>query len=1017
MMKRRVLLAAAAAAPLALPSRAGAQRSRVVKFIPLGDLAIRDPIRVPAKVTLHHSYMVFDTLYGMDAGFNVQPQMVEGHRTDADGRQWDLTLRPGLRFHDGQPVLAKDAVASIRRWAAVDSLGQRLMQRTDELSAPDDRTIRFKLNAAFPLLPLALGKLQPNMLAIMPERLAATPPSTALTEMVGSGPFRFMAAENVPGSLYVYNKFDGYMPRSSGTASQTAGPKVVNVDRVEWHVIPEPGTAMAALQSGEVDWWERPVFDLLPTMARDRNLVIWKNDPLGEVATLVMNQAQPPFDNPVIRRALLGAFSQTDTMQAVAGTDEAYWRTGIGWLPQGSPWANQAGMGPLLAPPDPARAKAAIKAAGYAGERIVMMIGSDIPDIMAASQVAAEAMKQAGLNMDLQVSDFGSVVQRRISRKPVAEGGWNCFEVPTPGYYIADPANRPQPAGHGPTADQRLHAERGRGGALHTLDRRTRRCGAAFPGRGGADPIGAGRALHPARPVFRPDGLPPLDLEHDARRVDPVLGPDQGVVMAAVVHTPSGTLRGTSEGGSLVFRGVPYAAPPVGALRFQPAQPAPAWTGERAAVAHGPIAPQNRSDLSHFMGDFDREQGEDCLTLTVWTPAADDGRRPVLLWLHGGGFRVRRRIAGLVQRRHTGGGGRRGRGARRTTALAPWATCAGPVSRRATWPCPTKRWPCAGCSRRSARSAATPDRITLGGQSAGANSAARLMLDPAVRAGVQRVLLQSGRFGREPSTPADMEPTGRVFLQALGIDPDSDGVASGLRTAPLAGILHAQAKAGQAGFALAVRQQAWRPLLEQRMTVIELLDATAASLAGTDVMIGMTAQEGHAFVGGPIPADTPMSMVVDRYGSVPGGLEALSRQQAAHPGASPAQLLADLTSARDFAGPALGLAARAAAQGARAHVYEFDWVPPGSRFGAGHCIDLPFAFGTWPSWAEAPMLRGGDAAAMGRLSSGMRQAIATFVTSGEPRAAASVDWPPYMPGQAVLRVGDPVGIVRGLAGI
>ncbi len=448
MIKRRTLLAAAAASPLALPGRAGAQRSRVVKFIPLGDLAIRDPIRVPAKVTLHHSYMVFDTLYGMDASFNVEPQMVEGHTTDADGRQWDLTLRPGLRFHDGQPVLARDTVASIRRWAAVDSLGQRLMQRTDELSAPDDRTVRFRLKAPFPLLPLALGKLQPNMLAIMPERLALTPPSTVLTEMVGSGPFRFVAAEAVPGSLYVYDKFTGYVPRD-GTASQTAGPKVVNVDRVEWHVIPDPGTAMAALQSGEMDWWERPVFDLLPTMARDRNLVIWKNDPLGEVATLVLNHTQPPFDNPAVCRALLGAFSQTDTMQAVAGSDQAYWRTGVGWLPQGSAWANQAGMGPLLAPPDPARAKAALQAAGYAGERVVMIVGSDIPDIMAASQVAAETMKQCGLNMDVQVSDFGSVVQRRISRKPVAEGGWSCFEVPTPGYYIADPATAPNLRGTG----------------------------------------------------------------------------------------------------------------------------------------------------------------------------------------------------------------------------------------------------------------------------------------------------------------------------------------------------------------------------------------------------------------------------------------------------------------------------------------------------------------------------------------------------------------------------------------
>ena len=448
-MKRRILLAAAAAAPLALPLRAGAQTSRVVRFIPLGDLTVRDPLRTSAKVTLHHSYMVFDTLYGMDAAFNVSPQMLEGHRVDADGRVWELFLRPGLRFHDGTPVLARDAVASIRRWAAVDSLGQVLLARTAELSAPDDRTVRFRLSSPFPLLPLALGKVQPNICAIMPERLAATPPTTVLTEMVGSGPFRFLAGEANAGAHYAYEKFAGYVPRPDGQPSQTAGPKVVNVDRVEWTVMADPSTAQGALSTGEADWWERPVFDLLPSMARDRNLVVWKNDPLGETSTLVMNQAQPPFDKPAVRRALLGAVNQEDVMQAVAGADPAFWRTGIGWLPQGSPWAEAAGPGAPARPADPARAKAELAQAGYAGERVVMMVASDIPDIMAAGQVVEEALKGVGVNVDMQVIDFGSVVQRRIGRKPVAEGGWSMFVIPTPGYYIADPATAPNLRGTG----------------------------------------------------------------------------------------------------------------------------------------------------------------------------------------------------------------------------------------------------------------------------------------------------------------------------------------------------------------------------------------------------------------------------------------------------------------------------------------------------------------------------------------------------------------------------------------
>jgi peptide/nickel transport system substrate-binding protein len=203
-MKRRTFLGSAAAASLSLVAApALAQRAKVIKFIPLGELAVVDPIRASAKVTLHHSYMVYDTLYGMDESFAIHPQMVEGHSQDGD-LVWNLSLREGLRFHDGEPVRGRDVVASIRRWAAADALGSRLLARTDELSAPSDRTIRFRLKQPFPQLPLALGKLQPNMLAIMPERLAATPVTTPLTEVIGSGPFRYVAAERVPGDRVVY---------------------------------------------------------------------------------------------------------------------------------------------------------------------------------------------------------------------------------------------------------------------------------------------------------------------------------------------------------------------------------------------------------------------------------------------------------------------------------------------------------------------------------------------------------------------------------------------------------------------------------------------------------------------------------------------------------------------------------------------------------------------------------------------------------------------------------------------
>ena len=182
----------------------------------------------------------------------------------------NLTLRDGLRFHDNQPVLARDCVASIRRWAARDAVGAKLMAATDDLSAPDDRTIRFRLNKPFPLLPFALGKTATPMCAMMPERLAQTDAFKPVPELIGSGPFRWVAQERVAGSRAVYERFTGYNPREGGTPAWTAGPKVVNFDRIQWMVIPDDATAAAALQSNEADWWEIPNSDLVPALSSGR---------------------------------------------------------------------------------------------------------------------------------------------------------------------------------------------------------------------------------------------------------------------------------------------------------------------------------------------------------------------------------------------------------------------------------------------------------------------------------------------------------------------------------------------------------------------------------------------------------------------------------------------------------------------------------------------------------------------------------------------------------------------------
>lgn len=299
----------AAGALLSSPRLATAQDRRVLRFVPSMDLAVLDPIVSTAGATLVHSLLVYDTLYGLDENFRPQPQMVAGHTIEDSGLTWVMTLREGLRFHDGEPVRARDAVASIRRWGARDVFGQEVLSRSNEITALDDRRLRFRLKSPFSLLPDALGKHGPSLCVIMPERLALTEPTRQVSDTVGSGPFVFLKDQHLAGARAAYRRFDGYVPRPDGVASRMAGPKIAHFDRLEWTVMPDPATRAAALRSGEVDWVEELPSDMAPVISRRPDLVVSTRTDTT-TAILRMNHVQPPFNNPVLLARVCASMDQ-----------------------------------------------------------------------------------------------------------------------------------------------------------------------------------------------------------------------------------------------------------------------------------------------------------------------------------------------------------------------------------------------------------------------------------------------------------------------------------------------------------------------------------------------------------------------------------------------------------------------------------------------------------------------------------------------------------------------------------
>ena len=470
MMARRTriehaLTVVVAAVSLLLVSPVFAQSSgKTIKFIPEADLRSLDPIWTTAYITRNHGYMVYDTLFALDEHFKPQPQMVDTWKVSDDKLTYTFTLRDGLKFHDGTPVRSADCIASLARWMKRDVLGQAMAEAVGEMKAADDKIFTIVLKKPFPLLLEAIGKLSSNVPFIMPEQLAKTDANTQVTDPTGSGPFKFVKEEWVPGNKAVYVKNPDYAPRKE-PPSWAAGGKVVKVDRVEWVYIPDSATAAAAINAGEVDWWQQLPPDLVPLLQQNKDVVVANVDPLGSIGIMRFNHLLPPFNNEKMRQALLYVVDQKDVMTALAG-EEKNWKTCYSYYACGTAMASEAGADALKGKRDPAKAKAMLKEGGYNGERVVMMTATDQPIVNSQAQVISEELRGIGINVDLQAMDWGTLITRRASKEPIDKGGWNIFFTWIIGPDLANPAlsvalrSNGEKAWFGWPSDQKLEALR-----------------------------------------------------------------------------------------------------------------------------------------------------------------------------------------------------------------------------------------------------------------------------------------------------------------------------------------------------------------------------------------------------------------------------------------------------------------------------------------------------------------------------------------------------------------------------
>ena len=440
-MKRRDFLGTAAAATgsLAMPRLANAQNARVLRFVPQANLSSLDAIAGTQYVVRNASLLIWDTLFGVDANLVPKPQMVEAWEMADDNKTWTFKLRDGLRFHDGEPVLSRDVAASLNRWMARDTMGQRIKASLAAMEIPDDRTIRLRLNKPFPKMLFALGKNNAPVAEIMPERIAKTDPFQLITEYVGSGPMVFKKDEWVPGSKAVFERNAAYQPRPEA-AEWLSGGKRMMFDRIEWLILPDDATKAAALQNGEVDWWENPIPDLVPLLKRNRNISVDISDPLGNIGSFRINHLHPPFNDPRVRRAVMMALSQEDYMRAIVGDDEALWKPLPSYFTPGTAGYTEVGGELLSGPRRYDEAKKLLAEAGYKGETVVLCVATDVQITKAQGDVTADLLGKIGMKVDYQALDWGTVGARRAKKDPPGQGGWNIFHTWHAGADCINPA-------------------------------------------------------------------------------------------------------------------------------------------------------------------------------------------------------------------------------------------------------------------------------------------------------------------------------------------------------------------------------------------------------------------------------------------------------------------------------------------------------------------------------------------------------------------------------------------------
>jgi peptide/nickel transport system substrate-binding protein len=404
-MKTALMILAALLMAVPAGAQEAPRQGGILKAAMIGEPPTLDTHTTTATIAYQIAWHVFETLYTYDTHYQPVPFLAEGHTVSDGGRRYTVTLRKGVKFHNGKELTAADAAASMTRWGRLHTTGKTMFKTIEAVEAKDTHTLVIHLKEPSGSLLFALAS---PYLAIHQKSVIDAAGDQPIKEYIGTGPFRFV--EHRPDRHIRVQRFKEYSARTDAPDG-FGGKRTAWVDEIRFLPVPDVAVRVAGVESGEYHFAQTVKQDLYDRLKANPKIELPVVKPSAWI-TAAPNHKQGVMTNKKVRQAMQAVLDMDSIMRAAIGHRTFFRVDGALYFPEQGVFHTQTGVTGYNAK-NKDRARALLKEAGYAGEPIRWITTKEYEYMYNSALVGKQQMEEVGFKVDLQVVDWATVVQRR----------------------------------------------------------------------------------------------------------------------------------------------------------------------------------------------------------------------------------------------------------------------------------------------------------------------------------------------------------------------------------------------------------------------------------------------------------------------------------------------------------------------------------------------------------------------------------------------------------------------------